>query len=202
MLKKLADGGKTIICSIHQPSASAFFNMFHHIYAISNGECIYQGAPKNVIQYLAELNLICPKSYNPSDYILEVSTNEYGPLNNLLIEKIQNGMNTSYRTELVLPIIKSKSSQYTSLNELNLYATTFSTQFYYLLIRTFLILSRNKTMTIARLMTHLIIAAIIGFLFKNIGNEGSYINHNFKFIFLSIGLPMYSSFSTMQITCE
>lgn len=201
MLKKLADNGKTIICSIHQPSAVAFFNMFHHIYAISNGECIYQGAPKNVIQYLAEVDLICPRSYNPSDYILEVSTNEYGSFNDLLIEKIQNGMNNSYRTELVLPIIKKKSSSYTNVL-CDSYATTFSTQFYYLLIRTFLILSRNKTMTIARLSTHLIIAAMIGFLYKNIGNEGSYIILNFRFIFLSIGLPMYSSFSTMQITCE
>ena len=115
--------------------------MFQHIYAISNGECIYQGAPKNVIQYLADVNLICPISYNPSDYILEVASNEYGPQNDILVEKIQNGMNTSYRTELDLPIIKSKSFQYTNMIECDSYATTFSTQFYYLLMRTFLILS-------------------------------------------------------------
>lgn len=67
MLKKLAIDGRTVICTLHQPSALAF-KLFDHVYAIANGKCIYSGRSQNVLQFLSELNLDCPETYNPADY--------------------------------------------------------------------------------------------------------------------------------------
>lgn len=67
LLKKLADEGRTIICTIHQPSA-LMFQMFDHLFAIADGQCIYTGSTNNLVPFLSELNLKCPESYNPADY--------------------------------------------------------------------------------------------------------------------------------------
>ena len=67
LLKQLAREGRTIICTIHQPSA-LLFNMFDHLYAVAEGECIYTGGTGNIVSFLKELDIVCPEHYNPSDY--------------------------------------------------------------------------------------------------------------------------------------
>lgn len=67
LLQKLAQEGRTIICTIHQPSAIVM-GMFDHLYAVAEGRCIYAGAPSALIPFLCELGLVCPESYNPTDY--------------------------------------------------------------------------------------------------------------------------------------
>lgn len=67
LLQKLALEGRTIICTIHQPSAIVM-GMFHHLYAVAEGRCIYAGAPSALIPFLGDLGLVCPESYNPTDY--------------------------------------------------------------------------------------------------------------------------------------
>lgn len=67
LLKQLALEGRTIICTIHQPSAMVF-EMFDHLYIVAEGKCIYQGSVKGVVPYLQESNLFCPSYHNPADY--------------------------------------------------------------------------------------------------------------------------------------
>jgi len=68
MLKDLANSGKTIICTIHQASASQL-EMFNTLYTLSpTGQCIYHGMSSNLISYLSSIGLQCPLNYNPVDY--------------------------------------------------------------------------------------------------------------------------------------
>lgn len=67
LLKYLAQGGRTIVCTMHQPSA-LMFGMFDHLYALADGQCIYSGATDQLVPFLSELDLICPKTYSPADY--------------------------------------------------------------------------------------------------------------------------------------
>lgn len=96
LLKQLAQEGKTVICTIHQPSASVF-EMFDHLYAISDGRCIYQGSIKGLIPYLEECGLQCPSYHNPADYLLEVANGEYGSHTEHLMGKSENGLCTDWR---------------------------------------------------------------------------------------------------------
>lgn len=71
LLKNLAKQGKTVVCTIHQPSATTF-SLFDQIFVLAKGQCVYQGGPQALVPFLTKLNLNCPKHYNPSDYIIEL----------------------------------------------------------------------------------------------------------------------------------
>lgn len=67
LLKQLAKEGRTIICTIHQPSAT-LLNMIDHIYVVADGSCVYTGSTQNLVPYLSSVGLHCPKHYNPADF--------------------------------------------------------------------------------------------------------------------------------------
>lgn len=67
LLKGLAHGGRTVICSVHTPSAR-LFAQFDNVYIVSDGQCMFQGRGQDIVPFLASLGLHCPKHYNPADF--------------------------------------------------------------------------------------------------------------------------------------
>ena len=52
-MKTLASSGKTIICTIHQPS-SEIFNKFDRLCLLAEGRLAFLGDLKNALQFFAE----------------------------------------------------------------------------------------------------------------------------------------------------
>lgn len=67
VLKGLAKAGRTVVCTIHQPCAFTM-NLFDHVYILCDGQCVYQGTNYNMLPYLGQWGLECPRYHNPADF--------------------------------------------------------------------------------------------------------------------------------------
>ncbi|ODM89457.1 Protein white, partial [Orchesella cincta] len=69
-LKSLANKGKTIICTIHQP-ASATFALFDKLLLLSEGRVAYFGGAQEAPAYFSSIGYPCPETYNPADFYIQ-----------------------------------------------------------------------------------------------------------------------------------
>lgn len=82
------------------------------------------------------------------------------------------------------------------------YTTSFLNQLCVLLKRTFLILSRDKTLTISRIATHICIALFLGILYYGIGRDASNMLNNFNFLFFTVMFLMMTAMNCVITTCK
>lgn len=194
ILKKLALEGKTIICTLHTPSALEF-QMFDHIFALAEGFCIYQGSPSNLVPFLSDLDLVCPETFNPPDFLLEIATHDYGPQNHRLTEKIENGANQSFRKSQPKDQNLMLDTRHSSRS---VYQLTFIQQVLHLLHRNILISTRDKTLIALRLCIHLIIGIVFGAIYKDVGSEASKFLDNYRYIITTVVFQLYTSYFSLQ----
>ncbi|CAF0721906.1 unnamed protein product [Adineta steineri] len=69
-MRKLADQGKTIICTIHQPSSEIFF-LFDRLYLLAEGRVGYFGSLEKAPAFFRQFGLEIPRNYNPADFYIK-----------------------------------------------------------------------------------------------------------------------------------
>lgn len=76
-VQRAAETGRTIICTIHQPSAKIFSFFSHMLLLKRGGETVYFGPTgenaRIMLDYFEEIGFSCPSHRNPADFVLEVS---------------------------------------------------------------------------------------------------------------------------------
>lgn len=78
LLRKLADSGQAILCTIHQPSGTVF-EMFDRLLFIQNGRSIYFGnigpGSRTVIEYFARQGgASCRSQVNPAEWLMDITS--------------------------------------------------------------------------------------------------------------------------------
>ena len=74
-LRKLADQGQAILCTIHQPSSLLFESFDRLLLLQKGGETVYFGEighdSEVIREYFARHGAQCPSNVNPAEYMLE-----------------------------------------------------------------------------------------------------------------------------------
>ncbi|KAF8469447.1 ABC-2 type transporter-domain-containing protein [Kalaharituber pfeilii] len=74
-LKKLANAGQAILCTIHQPNASLFENFDRLLLLQRGGECVYFGDigkdAEVLLNYFYKYGAHCPQNANPAEWMLD-----------------------------------------------------------------------------------------------------------------------------------
>lgn len=150
--------------------------------------------------------------------MLEISTNDYGPHNDRLVERMQNGQNQMYRhcahssSMYDAPANSEQFSHIIPLEQLcngtdckgraGMYATSFCSQWYLLTIIMVRCFCRDRSLTLMRPIVHFVVALMIGTLYFRIGNDASMMLNNFRYIFLTLIFIMFTSNCTMTLLCK
>jgi ATP-binding cassette subfamily G (WHITE) protein 2 len=71
-LHDLANNGKTIVTTIHQPS-SKVFHMFDKLLLLSEGHPLYFGEAYTAMEYFASVGFSPSFATNPADYLLDLA---------------------------------------------------------------------------------------------------------------------------------
>ncbi|XP_018319873.1 ATP-binding cassette sub-family G member 1 [Agrilus planipennis] len=199
LLKYLAEGGRTVICSLHTPSAR-LFAMFDHVYIVSDGLCAYQGTGTNILPFLDNIGLSCPTHYNPADFIIEVCSGEYGNFSDKMINLIENGRSVSYcKTTTCDELPEYENEEIGNSN--CIYAPTTKPkrqhecspwlQFKILLYRFWIQTWRDSDMLILKTVLYIVIGLLVGNFYLQMGNDGSKTIFNFGFCFTCIIFFLY-----------
>ncbi|XP_069676331.1 ATP-binding cassette subfamily G member 4 [Periplaneta americana] len=203
LLKMLAEGGRTIVCSVHTPSAK-LFAMFDHVYVVAAGQCAFQGLPKDIVPFLSSIGLECPKHYNPADFVIEVASGEYGDHLEKMVTAVDNGhcgcwsLQQASSTEPVLKNGKSRSivsdvdysklltNQTQDSGQKYNFKSTSLEQVRILTHRMLLQTWRDRSYLCLQFLMYLFLVFIIGGLYWNMGQDGAKQLYNFGFCYTCI----------------
>ncbi|KYQ53045.1 ATP-binding cassette sub-family G member 4 [Trachymyrmex zeteki] len=188
-LQTLAKSGRTIICTIHQPSA-AVYQMFDYIYLVVDGHCLYAGTPDNTVSYFAQQGFQCPQYHNPADYMLEVVNQEYGNYTNQLIAAAEK---YCQREETPLKMRIMKEASFYEKTKMMMDPPSEMIKFRVLLYRYALIIYRDWSVYYIKIIMNFLVAILLGLIFEHVGIDASKTISNAGFLMITILYFMYTS---------
>lgn len=228
LLHNLAREGRTIVCTIHQPSAS-IYEMFDHVYVLAEGHCVYQGSNANTVPYLASLGLQCPQYHSAADYLLEVANGEYGNFNYQLAKAaISEQWRTSTTTVYIRDDYDNNSernvdgiSNDTDEKRISVYTKTSDnvsgklslkpgiritpsewTRLWVLISRCNILLFRDWTVTHLKLFLHVVCAILIGFYFGDSGVNAHKSISNIGFLLINVVYLWWEKTNLFWMLCS
>ncbi|XP_058805884.1 ATP-binding cassette sub-family G member 1-like isoform X2 [Phymastichus coffea] len=191
LMKSLARQGRTIVCTVHQPSAM-IFEMIDHLYVIAQGHCVYAGSPANVVIYLKGLGLRCPTYHNPADYLLEVTSGEHGDHLTQLANTSANGKRHEWRKYSVMSIDHKYGSTISnaigSWRQISTLMRCNATK-----------LSRDKILTYARLSISFFVALLTGTACYGQGKDAANVLYNIGLLSFTEQFLMFLSMNNSLI---
>ncbi|XP_050440575.1 ATP-binding cassette subfamily G member 4 [Adelges cooleyi] len=197
LLRLLAHQGRTIICTIHQPSAT-LFQMFDQVYILSRGQCLYQGSTGNVVPYLSKLELPCPIYHNPADFVIELACGDHGNDKiDKMINEIQNGKCSAWTDQNDLPVANVPVNEEIEIPQNRIttgakpkkhkehvyHETSSYNQLKCLLHRGIIKCARDPDLTYLRIGVNIAVSVLLGSLFLQIGDDGNKIFDNYNLLF-------------------
>lgn len=217
LLRRLAHEDRTIICTIHQPSA-AIFELFDDMYLLAQGQCVFQGHPKTLVSFLNSENFTCPKYNNPADYIIELCDFSPDTVIPQFSEIFQNGKRhcvTSPESALAFKPLPSLQMEQmrpvegTIVQKMKLlskffkseYALSSFSQFSVLFVMMMKKIFRNRLVLWIQFLHHFGCGLFIGLIFQNSANDGRRMFDHLKFCMGAVFFVVYTQIMVPVLSC-
>ncbi|XP_053677636.1 ATP-binding cassette sub-family G member 4-like [Anopheles nili] len=188
-LKSLAMSGRTIICTIHQPSSS-LFQLFDDVYLLRHGRCLYAGPVENMLVRFAHAGLVCPEYYNPADFALEAISADQPEAHDRLYHWVDEDMREINAAAPSSPT--TLAAQLAPAKSIARYQTACYYQLYILLKRSVLSSARDEFFLKIRIGMHVALGLVFGVVHYNVGMDAAKVLANvgcffqlFAFIYFS-----------------
>ncbi|KAJ4427770.1 hypothetical protein ANN_25423, partial [Periplaneta americana] len=213
-LKSLAQGGRTVVCTIHQPS-SRLFEMFDDLYILAEGQCLYNGAVNDMTSVFEEAGFQCPKYYNRADFAIEVACRERGANIEKLVAKNEKEAFANEKedpdgvigeqTTMLRPSLHT-AVQVAADSLGSRYPISVWRQICVLLRRSVLCTVRDLHLAQLRLAAHVVVGLFLGGVYYGIGDEASKVPSNtaclmffMMFLFFCNLFPFVHSFPVEKL---
>ncbi|XP_012522316.1 ATP-binding cassette sub-family G member 1 [Monomorium pharaonis] len=186
LMKRLAAlERRTVICTIHQPSA-LLLEMFDSLYVVAGGHCIYRGPVSSLLPHLDSVGAHCPPYHNPADFVLEVAIGEYG----ISLDKLVAAAETIPCSQKTIALTTELPEETDRVKEPPPPAS-FLTQCYLLYKRQLLSMKRDYSLLLARLLCHFLIGVLFGYLYMGSGYRANVLA-NYVYLYGSMLLLVYT----------
>jgi ATP-binding cassette subfamily G (WHITE) protein 2 (SNQ2) len=177
-LRKLADQGQAILCTIHQPSALLFSSFDRLLLLEKGGETVYFGDigedAATIREYFARYGAICPDNVNPAEHMLDAIGAGLAPrIGDRDWADVWRDSPEFQETVEEIEAIKSKGLRSTieEKSKISRYSTPFLFQMKTVAERSFVTLWRSPNYIYTRLFIHVVIALIVSLSFLQLGTS-------------------------------
>lgn len=200
VLHRLAAKGRTIVCTIHQPS-SEIYESFRNICLLADGQVAFLGTSSQALDFFLSIDLVCPKNYNPADfYIKKLSLSDLNTRENIedICQMYEESMYAKVVTDTIQVSDQNSSSIEPKEEKFN-YQTSWFSQLMILTKRQCIITKREPFITALRFMECIVLAILLMIVYwgQHMDQKGVM---NIKGIFFLMITNMTLQ-STMAIIC-
>lgn len=199
VLKALARGGRTIIITIHQPCAT-ILDLLDHVYIMREGYCVYQGSSHNMLPYLSQFGLECPKYHNPADFMMESVCGEYGSFET---QMMQAAKTDAWLKKGELPVsaieqvsdLENELKQDEEKNQVPIRPPSELKKFMVLMKCYYILLYRDWTISHLKAVISLAVGIFVGATYYGSGKDASRTISNLSYFFVA---SVFFSYTTMM----
>jgi len=198
LMKKLALRGRTVIFTIHQPTAECI-SFFDDLMLMSQGKVVYHGPMDGAVEYFTSIGYACPDTFTPTDYFMTLMQNE--DISPILIEKwdafLKERDPTTY-PYTAPPSVENRSFTEGYLNSYSTAATgTLAIEFMELQKRAWTGVVRNKMLIGASFIQNIVFGIIAALIFANLTNDTTGVGDRMGLLFMVIINGAFSAVFSM-----
>uniref|UniRef100_A0A8C4GWP5 Broad substrate specificity ATP-binding cassette transporter ABCG2 n=1 Tax=Dicentrarchus labrax TaxID=13489 RepID=A0A8C4GWP5_DICLA len=219
LLKRMANHGRTIIMSIHQPRYS-IYRLFDTLTLLVGGKMVYHGPAPNALDYFANIGYPCEPHNNPADFFLDVINGDSTAttmtkikqegknklkrettdnIEERLVEEYRNSSYSSDTRAELDRIVQDKECILCPKSRTITYNSSFFHQLRWVLKRTFQNLMLNPQTSVAQLGVNIFLALIVGAIFFGVKDDQSGIQNRMGALFFITTNQCFSTVSAAEL---
>ncbi|KAK7601642.1 hypothetical protein V9T40_009083 [Parthenolecanium corni] len=216
VLKSMALKGKTIICTIHQPS-SEVYAMFDKILLMAEGRAAFLGSPFEANNFFSKLGSPCPSTHNPADYyiqLLAVIPSQEEECRNKIQSICDSYENSEYAQRLHKELSRQRESKLKSIYsngwmdsnavaKKSPYKASWWAQFRAVMWRSWLSMKKEPLLIKVRLLQTIMVAVIIGIIYygQKINQDGVMNINGALFLFVT-NMTFQNALAVINVFCS